>query len=116
MAEQALYPGIAVAYFGLLSWESRGDRLELGPAASVNVLCLFVLAQPLCLVIGGYMGAFIYLSMALMSYACLTRKGAETVKKRKEGTKKKSDIATENVSGERKKVKKEQRNGNKKED
>ncbi|KAG8439275.1 hypothetical protein GDO86_005479 [Hymenochirus boettgeri] len=73
MAEQAVYPAIALAYFALLSWESRGHGLELGTAASINVFCLFVFAQPLCLLIGGYPGVGLYLLTAIASYVTLPR-------------------------------------------
>ncbi|OCT88611.1 hypothetical protein XELAEV_18017240mg [Xenopus laevis] len=74
MAEQAAYPVISVGYFALVFLESRGERLELGTAASINVFCLFVLIQPLCLALGGLRGIGAYLVTALISYAALPRR------------------------------------------
>ncbi|KAG8556860.1 hypothetical protein GDO81_018233 [Engystomops pustulosus] len=73
MEVQLFYPAIALIYFAALSWESRGNRLELGTAASLNVFCLFVVAQPICLLLGGYQGVFIYAAIAMTSYASLPR-------------------------------------------
>ncbi|KAE8614716.1 hypothetical protein XENTR_v10008277 [Xenopus tropicalis] len=85
MAEQAAYPVISVGYFALVFWESRGDRLELGTAASINVFCLFVLIQPLCLVLGGLRGIGAYLVTALISYAALPRREIQKRRTENEG-------------------------------
>lgn len=77
MAEQFFYPAIGLIYFAVLSWESGRNRLELGAAASLNVFCLFVVAQPICLILGGYQGMLIYVSIAMVSYASLPRQEKE---------------------------------------
>uniref|UniRef100_A0A8C5WGY6 Peptidyl-prolyl cis-trans isomerase n=1 Tax=Leptobrachium leishanense TaxID=445787 RepID=A0A8C5WGY6_9ANUR len=118
--EDEIHPDLK--FTGLLSWESRGPKLELGTAAAINVFCLFVLAQPLCFVIGGYQGVCIYLCMALMSYGALPRKRDThgkmehregTAKTRKEGTMQRHDVASGKATNG-KKVKKEQGTGSKK--
>lgn len=68
MVELALYPAVALLYFFGVSKASRDDRVELDERASLNVFCLFVLAQPLCLVIGGYTGMATYALTALVSF------------------------------------------------
>lgn len=54
-------------FFGVMR-ASKDDLVELNDGASMNVFCLFVLAQPLCLVIGGYTGMATYLLTTLVSY------------------------------------------------
>lgn len=95
MDERLFYPAVALLYFAVLSWESRGDRLILGTAASLNVFCLFVLAQPYCLSLGGIQGVVIYVSMAYISYRFLPRqkeKKARTVENMKEQDKSKKNL------------------------
>lgn len=71
MVELAFYPAVALVYFfGVLQGTKR-ERVDLPDSASVNVFCLFVLVQPLCLVIGGYTGMATYLIGAVVSYNCL---------------------------------------------
>lgn len=76
MAELALYPAVALLYFFGVTKASRDDRVELDDRASLNVFCLFVLAQPLCLVIGGYTGMAAYALTALVSFYFLPWKEA----------------------------------------
>lgn len=71
MAELAFYPAVALIYFLGVLQGTKENRVELPDSASVNVFCLFVLIQPLCLVIGGYTGMAIYLISAIISYKCL---------------------------------------------
>ncbi|KAK5603805.1 hypothetical protein CRENBAI_000794 [Crenichthys baileyi] len=68
MVELAFYPAVALIYFFGVMKASKEDTVELNDGASMNVFCLFVLAQPLCLVIGGYTGMATYLLTALVSY------------------------------------------------
>lgn len=71
MVELALYPAVALIYFFAVLQATKADRVELPDSASVNVFCLFVLIQPLCLVIGGYTGMATYLISAIVSYNSL---------------------------------------------
>lgn len=71
MVELAFYPAVALIYFFGVLQATKADRVELPDSASVNVFCLFVLIQPLCLVIGGYTGMATYLISAIVSYNCL---------------------------------------------
>lgn len=71
MVELAFYPAVALIYFFGVLRASQEDRVELAESASVNVFCLFVLAQPLCLVVGHYTGMLMYLITALVSYSFL---------------------------------------------
>ncbi|MFT7814068.1 hypothetical protein EH28-03005 [Arapaima gigas] len=77
MAELAFYPAVALTYFFGVLRASREDRVELNDGASLNVFCLFVLAQPTCLVLGGYTGMAAYLLTALISYNFLPWKKAQ---------------------------------------
>ncbi|KAJ0023635.1 hypothetical protein NQD34_003534 [Periophthalmus magnuspinnatus] len=76
MVELAFYPAVALLYFFGVMRASREDRVELNDGASLNVFLLFVLAQPLCLVIGAYTGMATYLLTALVSYNFLPWKNA----------------------------------------
>lgn len=71
MVELAFYPAVALIYFFGVLQATKAERVELPDSASVNVFCLFVLIQPLCLVIGGYTGMATYLISAIVSYNCL---------------------------------------------
>lgn len=71
MVELAFYPAVALIYFFGVLEATKADRVELPDSASVNIFCLFVLIQPLCLVIGGYTGMATYLISAIVSYNCL---------------------------------------------
>ncbi|CAL8336106.1 unnamed protein product [Merluccius merluccius] len=78
MVELAFYPGVALMYFFAVMRASKDNRLELDDRASINVFCLFVLCQPLCLVVGNYTGMLLYLITALVSYNFLPwREAAE---------------------------------------
>lgn len=77
MVELAFYPAVALVYFFGVLRASRENRVDLPESASVNVFCLFVLMQPLCLVIGGYTGMITYLITAILSYNCLHWKDPE---------------------------------------
>lgn len=68
MLELAFYPAVALMYFFGVMKAAQDDRMELNDQASMNVFCLFVLVQPLCLVLGGYTGMATYLLTALVSY------------------------------------------------
>ena len=68
MFELAFYPAVALVYFFGVLRASQEDRVELDERASISVFCLFVLAQPLCLVVGRYTGMLLYLITALVSY------------------------------------------------
>ncbi|KAK5934266.1 hypothetical protein CgunFtcFv8_014680 [Champsocephalus gunnari] len=88
MEELAFYPGVALMYFFGVMKATQDDLVELDDRASKNVFCLFVLAQPLCLVLGGYTGMATYLLTALVSYNFLPWrnlpvKGKESKKKTK---------------------------------
>lgn len=90
MVELAFYPAVALIYFFGVMNASKEDRVELDDRASMNVFCLFVLAQPLCLVLGAYTGMATYLITALVSYNFLPWKEAKPPveeKKRKKKTK-----------------------------
>lgn len=89
MVELAFYPAVALIYFFGVMGASKEDRVELDNRASVNVFCLFVLAQPLCLVFGGYTGMAAYLLTALISYNSLPWKPKKEPAKRKDSKKKK---------------------------
>lgn len=93
MAELALYPAVALLYFFGVSKASRDDRVELDERASLNVFCLFVLAQPLCLVIGGYTGMATFALTALVSFYFLPWRGGaqQPCKKWTKKKKKKSE-------------------------
>lgn len=88
MVELAFYPGVALMYFFGVMQASKDDRVELDDRASMNVFCLFVLAQPLCLVIGGYTGMATYLITALVSYNVLPWRKTKESAKEKESQKK----------------------------
>lgn len=78
MVELAFYPAVALMYFFGVMHASKENRLELDDRASINVFCLFVLCQPLCLVVGNYTGMLMYLITALVSYNFLPwREAAE---------------------------------------
>ncbi|KAJ3602263.1 hypothetical protein NHX12_030022 [Muraenolepis orangiensis] len=79
MAELVLYPAVALMYFFAVLRASQANRLELDDRASVNVFCLFVLCQPLCLVVGHYTGMLMYLITALVSYSFLPWRDAPEV-------------------------------------
>lgn len=83
MMEMAFYPAVALMYFFGVMKATRGDQVELNDGASMNVFCLFVLAQPLCLVIGGYTGMATYLLTALVSYNFLPWREAKQPEKAK---------------------------------
>lgn len=89
MVELAFYPAVALIYFFGVMGASKEDRVELDNRASINVFCLFVLVQPLCLVFGGYKGMAAYLLTALISYNSLPWKPTKEPAKRKESKKKK---------------------------
>lgn len=78
MAELAFYPAVALVYFFGVLQASREERVELSDRASINVFCLFVFIQPLCLVLGGYTGMATYLITALVSYNVLPWKKERT--------------------------------------
>lgn len=88
MVELAFYPAVALIYFFGVMNASKEERVELDDRASINVFCLFVLAQPLCLVFGGYTGMATYLLTALVSYNFLPWKQAKRAAKGKESKKK----------------------------
>lgn len=81
MMEMAFYPAVALMYFFGVLKATRENRVKLNDQASMNVFCLFVLAQPLCLVIGRYSGMATYLLTALVSYNFLPWKSTKTPKK-----------------------------------
>lgn len=91
MVDLAFYPAVALMYFFGVMKATQDDRVELDERASVNVFCLFVLVQPLCLVIGGYTGMATYLLTALVSYNFLpwrqTKEPAKGKKSKKRKTK-----------------------------
>lgn len=89
MVELAFYPAVALIYFFGVMGASKEDRVELDNRASINVFCLFVLVQPLCLVFGGYTGMAAFLLTALISYNSLPWKKTKEPAKRKESKKKK---------------------------
>lgn len=89
MVDLAFYPAVALIYFFAVMKASQEDRVELDDRASVNVFCLFVLAQPLCLVLGGYTGMATYLLTALVSYNFLPWRQKNLATKGKESKKKK---------------------------
>ncbi|CAL8274842.1 unnamed protein product [Boreogadus saida] len=68
MVELAFYPAVALMYFFAVMRASKENLVELDDRASLNVFCLFVLCQPLCLVVGSYTGMLMYLVTALVSY------------------------------------------------
>ncbi|XP_077460196.1 uncharacterized protein LOC144076324 [Stigmatopora argus] len=87
MVELAFYPAVALIYFFAVMDASKSDRIELDDRASVNVFCLFVLVQPLCLVFGGYTGMAAYLLTALVSYNFLPWKKRKQIGKEAKKTK-----------------------------
>ncbi|KAF6720780.1 hypothetical protein FQA47_008195 [Oryzias melastigma] len=89
MAELAFYPAVALMYFFGVMRATQDDRVELNDGASMNVFCLFVLAQPLCLVIGGYTGMATYLLTALISYNFLPWRNPKKAQEKKASKKKK---------------------------
>lgn len=74
-------------FFGVVK-ATQDDRVELDERASINVFCLFVLAQPLCLVLGEYTGMATYLFTALVSYNFLPWRTTTQPAKEKESIKK----------------------------
>ncbi|KAM7422247.1 hypothetical protein PAMA_010357 [Pampus argenteus] len=84
MVELAFYPAVALMYFFGVLGATQGDRVELDDRASMNVFCLFVLVQPLCLVMGGYTGMATYLLTALVSYNFLPWRKTKQAAKGKE--------------------------------
>lgn len=89
MAELAFYPAVALMYFFGVMRATQDDRVELNDGASMNVFCLFVVAQPLCLVIGGYTGMATYLLTALVSYNFLPWRNSKQAEEKKASKKKK---------------------------
>ncbi|KAA0707895.1 hypothetical protein E1301_Tti009627 [Triplophysa tibetana] len=89
MVELAFYPAVALIYFFGVFQASKEDRVELPDSASINVFCLFVLIQPLCLIIGGYTGMTTYLISALVSYNFLPWKKSPDVRQEDKDKKKK---------------------------
>lgn len=89
MVELAFYPAVALIYFFGVMSASKEDRVELDDRASINVFLLFVLAQPLCLVLGGYTGMATYLLTALVSYNFLPWRPTPQPEKAEESKKKK---------------------------
>ncbi|KAJ7998893.1 hypothetical protein DPEC_G00209700 [Dallia pectoralis] len=87
MQELAFYPAVALIYFFGVLRASQEDRVELAERASVNVFCLFVLAQPLCLVVGRYTGMLMYLITALVSYNFLPWKETAATGQKRSGVK-----------------------------
>lgn len=93
MVELAFYPAVALIYFFGVLQANKDGRVELPDSASVNVFCLFVLIQPLCLIIGGYTGMATYVISAYVSYSVLPWKDPsagqkeDTEKKKKNKTK-----------------------------
>lgn len=93
MVELAFYPAVALIYFFGVLQAHKDGRVNLPDSASVNVFCLFVLIQPLCLIIGGYTGMATYLISAYVSYTVLPWKKPpaaqqeDTEKKKKKKTK-----------------------------
>lgn len=83
MVELAFYPAVALMYFFGVTRASKDGLVELNDGASMNVFCLFVLAQPLCLLIGGYTGMATYLLTALVSYNFLPWKKNKPSEKEK---------------------------------
>ncbi|KAJ1139257.1 hypothetical protein NDU88_005632 [Pleurodeles waltl] len=77
MAEQGFYPAVALYYFFKVSRGCQDDELILDSRASMNVACLFVVIQPICLLLGGYTGMLVYLSSALVSYSLIPRKAKD---------------------------------------
>lgn len=71
MVDLAFYPAVALIYFFGVFQGNKDGRVDLPDSASVNVFCLFVLIQPLCLIIGGYTGMATYLISAYISYNAL---------------------------------------------
>lgn len=86
--ELAFYPAVALLYFFGVMRATQEDRVELDERASVNVFCLFVLAQPLCLVLGEYTGMATYLITALVSYNFLPWKDSPRSTKKNDSKKK----------------------------
>lgn len=95
MVELAFYPAVALIYFFGVLKASQDDRVELNDGASMNVFCLFVLAQPLCLVLGGYTGMATYLLTALVSYNFLPWRKTKRPAKGKESKKTKKEEWTQ---------------------
>lgn len=96
MAELAFYPAVALLYFFGVTKASRDDRVELDERASLNVFCLFVLAQPLCLVMGGYTGMATYALTAAVSFYFLPwREAAQQPDKGNESKEKKKKKKSE---------------------
>ncbi|KAM3621642.1 uncharacterized protein V6R79_013972 [Siganus canaliculatus] len=106
MTELAVYPGVALVYF--FAVQRASDRIELDDRASVNVFCLFVLAQPLCLVLGGYTGMAAYLLTALVSYNFLPWRQTEAQPAKVKASKKKQSEDKESASSAKEKAKKTQ--------
>lgn len=90
MVELAFYPAVALIYFFGVMKATQDDQVELDDRASMNVFCLFVLVQPLCLVLGGYTGMATYLLTALVSYNFLPWKKKEQPTKGEKLKKKKT--------------------------
>lgn len=88
MVELAFYPAVALIYFFAVMNAARDDRVQLDDRASVNVFCLFVLAQPLCFLFGSYTGMATYLLTALVSYNFLPWRPTKQPAKGKEPKKK----------------------------
>ncbi|MBN3322289.1 SRPK1 kinase, partial [Atractosteus spatula] len=77
MAELAFYPAVALIYFFAVFRASQENKLLLDNSASINVFCLFVFGQPLCLILGGYTGMATYLLTAMVSYNFLPWKNPD---------------------------------------
>lgn len=82
MADMAFYPAVALFYFFSVQKGSKENRLLLDNSASINVFCLFVIAQPLCLILGGYTGMIAFLIIALLSYNRLPWQELQQAKER----------------------------------
>lgn len=85
MVDIIVYPAVALCYFYQVLRASEGGRLVLDSRASLNVFCLFAIAQPICLAIGGYPGMLSYCITALLSYLLLPRVEQGTGKRKVTG-------------------------------
>lgn len=68
-----VYPAVSLVYYLAVVKAYQRGELVLDKRASVHVLMVFVVAQLLCRILGGYTGALTFFVTAYLSYEQLPR-------------------------------------------
>uniref|UniRef100_H2Z4E7 Uncharacterized protein n=1 Tax=Ciona savignyi TaxID=51511 RepID=H2Z4E7_CIOSA len=67
----AQYGMVTAAYFGLFMYRYNKGYVHTGKRAIINIMVLFVVVQPLCRIIGGSNGLFMFAGMCMSSIIML---------------------------------------------